>query len=109
MITANQALKLYQDSSVEVDEFLKLTVEPEVIKAANSGKKQTIVHLGAVAYYDYVQQKLTPLHLAVIERLKALGYIAEAKKYGESYVPRGLADDQGNGPMHTNYGIHIVW
>lgn len=27
----------------------------------------------------------------------------------ESYVPRGLADDDGDGPSYTNYGIRITW
>lgn len=29
--------------------------------------------------------------------------------YGDEYVPRGLADDGGNGPKHRNVGLIIGW
>ena len=41
---------------------------------------------------------------------RALGYTVQwLESEGESYVPRGLADDAGDGPSYTNYGIQITW
>ena len=45
-----------------------------------------------------------------MDKLKALGYVVTWQgAYGESYVPRGLADDDGNGPKHINYGMTVGW
>lgn len=35
-------------------------------------------------------------------------YKVAYERYGEAYVPRGLADDDGNGP-HSNYGLIVSW
>ena len=109
MITAKEAKTLYDESGAEVEQFLKHTVEPEVTKAAKGGKRQVMIHLGNVPPFNYVYSTLTPLQTAVVDKLKGLGYRAEIKAYGEKYVPRGLADDDGNGPQHQNYGIQLNW
>jgi hypothetical protein len=109
MITAKQAKDLYDNSGQEVDDYLENIVEKEVIKAAAGGKRQTIIFLGAKAYFDRLDQEITPLQNAVVDKLKELGYRAEIKLYDDPYVPRGLADDNGNGTRHTSYGIHIGW
>lgn len=109
MITAKEAKELYDKSGQEVADYLKYTVEPQVVKAADGGKRQTIIHLKSLEPFRHLDQMITPLQKAVVDRLKELGYGAEIKLYGESYVPRGLADDLGKGPSHQNYGIHIGW
>ena len=109
MITAKQAKQFYDDSGYETEQFLTYTVEPEVMKASKGGKRSVIISLGTLGPYDYVDQVITPLQNAVVGKLKELGYSVQVKKYGESYVPRGLANDDGSGPSHTNYGIHIGW
>lgn len=109
MITAKEAKELYDKSGQEVADYLKYTVEKEVVKAAEGGKRQTIIHLKSLEPYRHLDQVITPLQKAVVAKLKELGYHAEIKLYGDSYVPRGLADDDGEGPSHQNYGIHIGW
>lgn len=109
MITAKEAKELYDKSGQEVAEYLKHTVEKEVVKAAEGGKRTTTIHLGCLEPFRYLEQEITPLHKAVEWKLKELGYRTQIAVYGERYVPRGLADDDGNGPKHQNYGIHIVW
>jgi hypothetical protein len=110
MITANEAKKLYEKSGQEVEDFLTYKVEGEVIKAANGGKRQTCIFLDSLNIFDHLDQKITPLQKAVVDKLKGLGYSAAIKQYGERYVPRGLADDDGKGPSpHQNYGIIISW
>jgi hypothetical protein len=109
MITAKEAKELYDKSGQEVADYLKHTVEKEVVKAAEGGKRNTIIHLGSKGPYEYLDSMVTPLQKTVVWKLKELGYHADIKLYGDSYVPRGLADDDGNGPSHQNYGIHIGW
>lgn len=109
MITAKDAKQLYDKSGVEVENFLTHNVEKEVINAAKSGKRNVNIHLGTLTAFEYVDGKTTPFNRAVVDKLKSLGYAVSIQKYGESYVPRGLADDDGNGPAHTNYGFVIGW
>lgn len=109
MITAKEAKALYNKSGQEVADYLKHLVEQQVIKAAEGGKRQTIIFLDNLGPYSYLDQVITPLQKAVVAKLKEMGYGAEIKPYGDSYVPLGLADDGGNGPSHQNYGIHISW
>ena len=109
MITAKEAKVLYDKSGQEVADYLKYTVEKEVVRAAEGGKRQTIIHLKSLVYYQHLDQVITPLQKAVVDQLKELGYRAEIKHYGNPYVPAGLADDDGKGPSHQNYGIHISW
>ena len=109
MITAQEAKQLYNESGAEVQQFLKTEVEQKVIDAAKGGKKSVMIFLGAKGPYDYLAQVITPLQTAVVNKLIELGYHAQIQTYGESYVPRGLADDDGNGPEHQNYGIQIGW
>jgi hypothetical protein len=109
MINAKDARVLYEKSGQEVTDFLKQKVEKEVINAANSGKRQVFIDMGSVKQFAYLQDTITPLQQAVAEKLKGLGYRVEIKLDGESYVPRAWADDNGNGPTITNYGIHINW
>jgi len=109
MITAKEAKVLYDKSGQEVADYLKYTVEKEIVKAAEGGKRHTIIHLKSLPYFQHLDQVITPLQKAVIDRLKELGYGAEIKLYDNPYVPRGLTDDDGQGPSHQNYGIHIGW
>lgn len=109
MITAQEAKSLYIQSGAEVEQFLKNEVEKKVTDAAKGGKRFTFVFLDTVGPYETVEQKLTPLNRAVVERLVELGYRARFTLDGDKYVPRGLADDDGNGPSHQNYGIQIGW
>lgn len=107
MITAKEAKELYDQSGAEVQAFLKNKVEPEVIKAAKSGKRSVIIHLGAEPTYVNVQPE--PLHVQAMVALRKLGFMPSFCMYGEKYVPRGLADDDGNGPSHRNYGLQVGW
>lgn len=109
MITAKEAKQLYDESGAEVEQFLKNSVEKKIADAAKGGKRFVFIDLGSIRFYEHVQDKLTPLNKAVIERLVELDYRARVVLAGEPYVPRGLADDDGNGPKHQNYGIQVGW
>lgn len=109
MITAKEAKELYDQSGTEVTDFLKHKVEINVVSAAKSGKRYVFIHLGSKGMFDHIDQLITPLQKAAVEKLQELGYRARIVLDGDSYVPRGLADDDGNGPKHINYGIQIGW
>jgi hypothetical protein len=109
MITAQEAKTLYDESGKEIQDYIKFTVEKEVIKAATSGKRQVSVHLGSVEYFYHIDQVITPLQKGVVAALKDLGYQVDIRFAGETYVPRGLADDDGLGPEHRNYVLSIGW
>jgi len=109
MITATEAKVLYDKSGQEVSDYLEYTVEHQVIKAAEGGKRRIIIHLKNLVYYEHLDKVITPLQKAIVDRLKELGYGAEIKLYDNPYVPAGLANDEGRGPSHQNYGIHISW
>ena len=109
MITAAEAKALYDESGQEVDNFLKSAVEPLIVSSAKSGKRSTMMYLDTIESFHYLGNHVTPLHCRVADKLKELGYTAEIRLYGDKYVPAGLRDDDGNGPLHQNYGIHIGW
>ena len=109
MITAKEAKELYDQSGQEVADYLKHSVEQKVKDAAKGGKRQVFIDMGSVKQFEYLRSTITPLQKAVEWRLKELGYRVEIKLDGASYVPRGLADDMGNGPTIQNYGIVIGW
>ena len=108
MITAAEAKTLYDQSGVEVDKYLHYNIEPEVKAAATSGNR-TVFHF--IGTHDvFTHPRPDPLHTRIIEKLRALGYTVQwLDSEGESYVPLGLADDDGDGPAYTNYGIRITW
>lgn len=109
MITAKEAKQLYDESGAEVEQFLKNEVEKRVTDAAKGGKCYVFIHLGSVKQFEYLDRTITPLQQAVADKLKTLGYHARIRLDGDKYVPRGLADDNGNGPTIQNYGIQISW
>ena len=109
MINAKEAKALYDKSGQEAAAYLKNTVEPEVTRAATAGKRKVFIHLGATQFEFEMRVKITSVHQGVVEALKELGYVVSIGQDGASYVPRGLADDDGDGPEYTNYGFHIGW
>ena len=108
MITAKEAKALYNQSGAEVQAFLKNTLEKKITDAATAGKREYIHHIGAERNV-YRAPQPTPLENGVLDELKKLGYSVAYDTYGSEYVPRGMADDSGEGPMYRNYGIIIRW
>lgn len=107
MITAAQAKELYDQSGAEVNDFLTHKVEKYIRDAAMAGKRSVFVLVDSEETWKTITP--SPFNRQVIDKLKELGYTAKFGRDGESYVPRGLADDNGNGPKHTNVGYTIGW
>lgn len=109
MITAKEAKQLYDKSDAEAEQFLSTKVEPKVIEAATQGKRCTYVFIDATDPWKRIEGEITNVHRRVIDMLIDLGYVVTLCYYGDKYVPRGLADDAGNGPEYQNYGIRVCW
>lgn len=108
MISAKQAKELYDQSGAEVEKFLKHNVEQKIKDAAGSGKRHVFICQGSIVSYSH--PTMTPLEKGVMDALTELGYkVSFTKHTDHTYVPRGLADDNGNGPEHQNYGFNIGW
>jgi hypothetical protein len=109
MITAQEAKALYDQSGAEVDAFLKYHADEQIKFAAKDGKRTIFIHCGSKECY-LTECKPNPVEKGAIAKLTELGYVAQwIPRHGESYVPRGLADDAGEGPSYRNYGIQINW
>lgn len=110
MITQLEARELYDLTGKEVVEFLDNKVDPEVRRSAAAGARFTHIHLGTKGPFEDLDNIVPVMYKKAVLKLKDLGYrSARIELYGESYVPRGMADNHGDGPIHTNYGIYVAW
>lgn len=106
MISAKEAKAIYDESGAEATALLNQFEEP-IRNAAREGKRNVFCHLGCNE--TYVRLEATPLQKQVMDKLSALGYRVQMCKDGGEFIPRGLADDDGNGPKHYIYGFAIHW
>ncbi len=107
MITAQEARERYEQSNARIAKYLEFEIQPIILKAIEGGKCQCTILIGAEPTYKTVQAD--PFQQKVMEELRNIGYTTKFGSYGDKYVPRGLADDDGNGPSHMNYGFLIAW
>ncbi len=116
MITAAQALELVKRSDAEVEKCLAL-IGPAVEEAAKAGRRilplSSIMQLTNVEDVSFHAQRapgaLTEFQTKLITALKGFGYMAALQPHGQPYVPRGLSDDEGNGPKYQHYTIIVRW
>ena len=106
MLSAKEALELYNSSLHTLQKYLDENFHSGIRQAAMNGARQYIHHMGAE---EHILPELTPLEKKALEELGKLGYTHQYIFYGERYVPRGLADDNGDGPGYKNYGIVVKW
>ena len=107
MITAQEAKKIYDHSGVEVIHFMESIVEKKVKESAISGKCSVFIHLGCEHVHN--RPEYEPVHNSAMLKLKELGYTVEKSSDGVEYVPKGLADNDGHGPLHRNFGFTVSW
>jgi hypothetical protein len=108
MISAKEALEIYNNSLYTLQRYLEDNFHSKIRQAAMDGKREYILYLGANEIYCGVP-KLDVLQCKAITELGKLGFNVQYGFYGEEYVPRGLADDDGTGPIHRNFGIKVTW
>ena len=107
MISAKEARVLYDKSGALANAYINHNVMPKIKRAAESGKLHVEILVSAVDIFDRCTP--TPLMMQVIAKLEELGFGVKYDRYGDEYVPCGLADDNGNGPKHRNCGLIIQW
>lgn len=106
MISAKEALELYNNSLYTLQRYLEDNFHSGIRQAAMDGKKQ---YFHCIDCCSSTLPKMSDLEYKVVGELQKLGYKVNYTFYGDKYVPRGLADDDGNGPEHQNYGILVSW
>jgi hypothetical protein len=106
MINAADAKRIYDESGGEADALLT-RIEPRIVEAAKAGKRSIFWLVDAEEAWR--SNAPTPLDNHVITKLTNLGYTVRFGRDGDAYVPRGLADDDGDGPKYINYGYTIGW
>ena len=106
MITAKEALDLYNTSLYTLERYLTDNFHSGIRQAAMNGLRKYTHHMGAE---EHNLPELTVLEKKAMEELGKLGYNTQYIFYGEHYVPRGLSDDDGKGPAYKNYGIIVHW
>ena len=52
---------------------------------------------------------ITEFNTLITSKLRELGFNVTMGWNGNEYIPRGLAELDGDGPLHRNYGYHISW
>lgn len=109
MINAKEAKLLYDSSSAMVESYLTRSIEPAIKNAAQEGELKVVIHIDSLESSTYLNQVVTQLHKSTVERLLDLGYTAKIGYYGDTYIPRGLINDDGDGPTYQRYGLIIGW
>lgn len=107
MISAKEALELYNISLHTLQKYLYENFHSQIRQASMAGKREYKHNIGSTD--SHFVPSVSNLEVKVIEELRKYGYIVDLRFYGDSYVPRGLADDDGNGPIYKNYGIMVKW
>ena len=110
-ITAEQARYLVDESDAGIDYILK-DIDKNIRDAARKGERVLVSY----ALHAWLSRPLTDLfvkpndvQLKVMKFLRKYNYSVEFNTHGDSYVPKGLADDFGMGPKYINWCIHIRW
>lgn len=110
MITAAQCLELHKQSDAQIEKILNM-IDPKVRSAAEGGMRSySIMEQGTWECLPISKSpEHSPFRTKLINQFQQLGFVAAYQKSGAPYVPAGLADDDGKGPLHTNWGITISW
>jgi len=112
MITAQEAKSIVTTSRGRVDMYMA-EIEYQIRNAAEAGQSSVAFH-PKIANEELSKArdhapKQSALQNLLIEKLVGCGFNAKVQANGDEYVPRSLADEDGNGPRYRNYSIVIRW
>lgn len=108
-ISARDAHARANQSEVAAQKWLKL-IEPLIIKAADANEFSIMHHLDTIdVSFGARLPDLEPKIKGAVSMLREMGYNVTYAVYGDRFVPRGLQDDDGNGPMYQSIGLKISW
>lgn len=110
MITAAEAKQLVETSAKNVERLLA-AIEPKIREAAEKGERSVFIYEQELWSAEEYKPQPTPLQQRVMAELEKYprSFGVRFTSDDHTYVPRGLQDDDGNGPVHTNWGIKISW
>jgi len=111
MITAAEALKIFQDSGADVVEFISKNIDPKIRLAALVGDRECFVASSSdpvpawcSAVYPDERDQL------IIQKLRGLGFhVSFGLDLAHKFVPAALANDDGDGEAHCKRGFFIRW
>ena len=107
MITAKEARETYENSKMRIIKYLETDVKPVIIRALEAGECECVIYVDSKPNYQIISPN--PFQQSILEELKRLGYRAQFSAFGDTYIPRGLADHDHHGPLYINYGFKIFW
>jgi len=111
IITAKQAAALSEEINA-IDSNTMVNVGSEIREAAKAGRRAVVCCVDKTWSTEPTMQfNITPnvIQAKIMNKLTDLGYTVKLARHGAEYVPRGLQDDDGRGPKHINWHIHIYW
>jgi hypothetical protein len=111
MITRKQA-KEKADSVGKIPDYIIKQIEHQIWNAAEDGKYEVFLYITDLwNSFNVHGGPTTPSKLQqnVIKFLTAApnNFTVTFAPHGDSYVPRGLADDDNTGPEYINWGILV--
>jgi hypothetical protein len=111
MITREQA-KEKADSVGKVPDFVKKQLDDRISTAAENGDYQVFLYIPDL--WQSVNVYQNPVEPTALQK-NVIKFLTEAPNNftisftqdGDSYIPRGLADDIGDGPSYVTWGILV--
>ena len=109
-ITAKEALDLYETSDVAAKPILD-KLDADIRQAAAAGKRELICTGKKLTEIAVTNTPVEPnaLQAKVIAELKRAKFRVKWGQIGEPFVPKALQTDNGDGPLHANWGISMEW
>jgi hypothetical protein len=110
MLTAFEARKITEESDIKVDNILDQL--DSLIRARARACKDTLsCYLPDTWYASTLREGIHPndFQRKIMNKLADHGFKVKLARDGDPYVPKGLADNEGNGPIHYNWCIVIGW
>ena len=113
MITSEKALQLVRTSAVHIADIL-LEIDKQITDAATRGQRKYVCFIDGLWGSIPTEQFSANHPLSVDQRLVAeqlwdCGFVVELDIIGSAYVPKGLSDDFGDGPLFVNVCLTISW
>lgn len=115
-VSAKQARSLVEESDQYVDKFIR-SIDSLILTAAKDGKNSIRVdELHGVEFYCCkptasfaTTHKSSPLLISIVKHYKKQGFSASVEAFGGAYVPKGLANDMGEGEPYQSTSLCITW
>lgn len=115
-VSAKKARSLVEDSEQYVDKFIR-SIDNLILTASKDGKNSIRVDgLHGVEFYCCkptasfaTTHKSSPLLISIVKHYKKQGFVASVEVVGDAYLPRGLANELGEGEPYQATSLNIMW